>query len=186
MLDAQKSLQENFNEIIGQLKRAVADKKHPFRFLTFCTVSPNIKPEARNVVLRSVTGQNTFVIYTDVRSQKVASLKSNPICSLFFWHPQQKVQVSFTAKTELHSNSKLATHLDEFSARQYNCKQEPGAVINRPADAWEFDNERTVENFCEIHCSLIEVDILKLQKNGHIRMKGSKSTGSWNFNWIAP
>ncbi len=186
MIDAQKSILENIRVVSGQLNRASVDHKHPFRFLTLCTVSEDLLPEARMVVLRKCDGLNEVRIFTDRRSQKVAALKSNPNCRLFFWHPKQRVQISLLATTVTLENESIAKSLNDESAKQYNSVVSPGSVIQHPKDAWVHDRNLTRENFYEIICSVREFDALQLRKNGHLRIKGKLGESGWELNWISP
>ena len=60
-------------------------KNHPYRYFTLSTINSNNRPDARVVVLRHFDAKEyLFSIYTDARSEKVHSLKSNPHRSCCF------------------------------------------------------------------------------------------------------
>ncbi|MFK7970361.1 MAG: pyridoxamine 5'-phosphate oxidase family protein, partial [Bacteroidia bacterium] len=70
----------------GELLRANADKRHPFRFFTLATLDKY--PEVRTVVLRKAKPDFDIVLFTDSRSPKVRHIQASPHVSALFYHPK--------------------------------------------------------------------------------------------------
>ena len=71
------------------------NKKEPsYRYFTLSTINSNNRPDARVVVLRHFDAKEyLFSIYTDARSEKVHSLKSNPVAELLFYDHRKLSQL---------------------------------------------------------------------------------------------
>ena len=68
--------------LIPTLKQRLAS---PSALVSLATVSPTHQPEARTVVLRAADSTSAALeIYTDLQSDKIASLRATPKASSFF------------------------------------------------------------------------------------------------------
>ena len=87
-------LSEIFDQIKDQWVRAKYQKKHPFRYFVLSTSSQDQTPQSRMVVLRDFDSQNmVFTLFTDARSQKMSSLRTNDKACLLFYDPKRLWQI---------------------------------------------------------------------------------------------
>lgn len=72
------------------LNCGVADNQSPARYPTFVTVSPDAKPQARTVALRS---KGFVEVHTDIATPKTAQLERNPFAAFHIWAPCKDLQI---------------------------------------------------------------------------------------------
>ena len=179
-----------FQDVQQEIRRGVLDKKHPFRFITLCTVQNGI-PEARYVVLRKVDEEFNFYTYTDVRTSKVKAIQSNPMVSALLYHPQTRVQVRVLASAIIHHKDSSAS--DHWSRVQgdaqkaYNSILAPGEFISVPEQAYTWEEELSnAENFAVILLKLYKLDILQLNGLEHLRAAFNFTAEGWQGEWLVP
>jgi pyridoxamine 5'-phosphate oxidase len=96
-----EALSEIWPTVVHELNRGALDPKHPFRYINLGTIGKT-GPEIRTVVVRSISKNLEFYIFTDLRSEKVAELSAGPLATLHFYHPGKRVQIRIKAKSEIH------------------------------------------------------------------------------------
>ena len=93
----QPAYYEDFNEIKkkiwSMLNNAVKDRSSPFRIPVFiCGDQSDF--DGRIVVLRKSDEENSLVQYhSDIRSDKIAKLKTNKNAAMLFYDKEEKIQV---------------------------------------------------------------------------------------------
>ena len=82
-------LNEFLDHAWSLLTRGVVDKKSAAKNPTFSTISEDGFPTMRTVVLRRADRiANCLEIHTDIKTNKVSSLKKNNFAGLHFWDPK--------------------------------------------------------------------------------------------------
>ena len=77
--------------------------------MTLATATPDGRPSARVVLLKSVDARG-FVFYTDYRSRKGAELDANPRAALAFWWEPLERQVRVAGRVERVSREESAAY----------------------------------------------------------------------------
>lgn len=170
----------------GELLRANADKKHPFRFFTLATLSQY--PEVRTVVLRKAMADFSIVLFTDSRSPKVIHIQTNPHVSALFYHPKKSLQVRIRAKAHLLTEDSPDYHdylnrvKSSPSVSDYTSSLPPGAKLGesiKPAST-------EVIHFQPIILKPDSIDILQLSRDGHERAAYRFDGGEWVETKLVP
>ena len=93
------------------LRRASADRHHPWRVVALCTQGAD-GPRARSVILRQVHEEDRrLVFYTDRRSHKVHELAQCDRVALLCWDPRHQQQLRMTGQAALDgSGEAIAAH----------------------------------------------------------------------------
>ena len=100
---------EDFTEIKkkiwSMLTNAVKDRSSPFRIPVFICGNQS-EFDGRIVVLRKADETNNFVQYhSDIRSDKIAKLKTNQNAAMLFYDKEEKIQVRLQVEcTVNHEN----------------------------------------------------------------------------------
>jgi pyridoxamine 5'-phosphate oxidase len=77
--------------------------------MTLATATPDGRPSARVVLLKSVDAQG-FAFYCDYRSRKARELDANPRAALAFWWEPLERQVRITGRVERVSREESAAY----------------------------------------------------------------------------
>ena len=91
-------LSDLYAQVWARLVRGVRDWRAPARHPTLATVTPDGKPQARTVVLRTADkSTGALDIYTDLHSAKVAGLHRTPFAALHVWDAAARLQMRLEA-----------------------------------------------------------------------------------------
>jgi len=176
-----------FSSVIVDLKTAVKNNKHPFRYFTLATSNGNNATRLRTVVLRDVDTDFNLMIYTDERSKKIKNIQENNQISLLFYDQQRLLQVSITARAEIITDYKtlqeIWKQIPEKSKKDYTTELAPGTVI---PDASEVDYLQEKNFFSVIKIIPNQVEYLRLKRPYHIRAVFKKENNSWKGTYIVP
>lgn len=170
----------------GELLRANADKKHPFRFFTLATMAQY--PEVRTVVLRKSMPDFSVVLFTDSRSPKVNHIQTNPHVSALFYHPKKSLQVRIRAKAHLLTEASPDYHdylnrvKSSPSVSDYSSSLPPGAPLENGVETETSD----VLHFQPILLKPDSIDILQLSREGHQRAMYWLEKKEWVERKLAP
>ena len=155
-------------------------------------------PESRTVVLRGIDKEPLSIYFNaDFRSPKVKQLIENPFCSALFYDKDRRVQLRCKAKAEIHYKDELSDkvwltpplqsrkcYMGPYSPTELLDKYHPNIpkeYLN--ADPEESHSNDGYVNFTHIKLEVLEVDVLQLHHNGHIRFK---VTNNSNFRFVSP
>ncbi|MFK7948219.1 MAG: pyridoxamine 5'-phosphate oxidase family protein [Saprospiraceae bacterium] len=183
-----QSLEEIFQNIWKELHKGKSDKKHPFRFGTFVTISEPF-PNPRTVVVRKVEQTNAELwLYTDIRTPKIEEIRLNPKVSWHFYHSKQQIQLRiYGVATILHNETithEIWQNLPDYGKSDYLTQQSPGSLkINNSKPLLSVNN---ADNFCVVTTKIQKIDWLQLSRNGHQRAKFELEDGNWNNYWLTP
>ena len=193
------NVQDLWQRAWDQLIRAQHDKKHRFRTAVISTVTPDRKPRARNVVLRSVDAVNKSIrFYTDCRSAKMTDLADQPITNWLFWDSKSQLQITASGishRLSAEVEASLFAQLPKHGRKSYATKDAPGTYLAEIGDGlplnWESISLAATDfaaaNFCVIETSIDTVEILYLARAGHRRLKAMRQIDhTWRLEWIVP
>jgi pyridoxine/pyridoxamine 5'-phosphate oxidase len=183
---ATDSHDEIWQTLLHELQRGALDPKHPFRYLTLATVG-NQFPQVRTLVLRQLSTDLEFLVYTDARSSKVKELLEVPRASLLFYHPKKQVQVRVHAHATIHLEDELAQahwkRVSEKRRSEYQSKLDPGTRIESPSSGWQSSSDRS--NFSVVKFTPLSIEVLQLDREGHLRIQFDLVSG-WQGAWLVP
>lgn len=180
MNTALKSSEDLWKMAMQELKRSNADVIHPFRQMIFGTIG--LYPHTRTVIKRTIDERLHILFYSDSRAQKVVHIRNNPNSSIIFYHPGKMLQIRMLGKTKIHSDGSLFdTHFEIAcqNSGDYNSKQGPGEPIGDGSKGHEM-------HFCLLEFVPEKIDILLLQKEGHIRAAYETKEGCWDGKLLTP
>ncbi|GAA3509498.1 pyridoxamine 5'-phosphate oxidase family protein [Aquimarina addita] len=176
-----------FSSIVVDLKNALENKEHPFRYFTLATSDINYSPRLRTVVLRNVDKDLTLMIYTDHRSKKVTHILEHEVVSLLFYDPERLLQITMRAKativTDPHTLKTMWSQVPVGSRKSYTSELAPGQEIKDP-DEIDYLDERHF--FSAIQIIPERIEYLRLKRPNHIRVLFKKNKNNWKGNFIAP
>jgi pyridoxine/pyridoxamine 5'-phosphate oxidase len=124
------------DEVWSRLVRGVHDRHAPARRPALATVSRAGRPEVRTVVLRGANQkQAELTVHTDLRSPKVASLRTNPFAELHVWDASAQLQTRLEAHATILAGEAVApvwASLSEGAQQGYGTLPTPGEMIAEP------------------------------------------------------
>ncbi|MEL7097522.1 MAG: pyridoxamine 5'-phosphate oxidase family protein [Pseudomonadota bacterium] len=167
------------------LMRGAADARHPARFPTFATVSPDGWPEARTVALRAASQSAARLeVHTDTETAKIRALKAAPRAALHVWIPKADLQIRVQARVEIVTGPAVDTAWDkvpEGSRISYGTQPAPGTAIDH---VHAYDKPPDRSRFAVLSCTAEAVDLVELGAK-HRRAGYTRSDG-FNGRWLAP
>lgn len=181
------SLEEIWQTVKHELHLGALDPKHPFHWINLGTISGDF-PSVRTVVLRKLTQDFQFLVFTDYRSAKCSDLQANPNASLHFYHPKKQVQIRIKALTILHFQDDMADKfwktIPSHRRTEYTGVLPPGTPLSKPTTA-SIEREDTGQFFSVLEFSPAEIEVLQFHKSGHLRALFSQKA-DWKGTWITP
>ena len=185
----QPAYYEDFKEIKkkiwSMLDDAVTNRSSTFRIPVFvCGDQKDF--DGRIVVLRKSDQSNNLVqFHSDIRSDKIAKLKSNKNASMLFYDKEEKIQVRLKVECNIHHNNETTkeswSKTGHISRKCYLVENGPGTESPKPTsglkpelDNFEFTMEQSEEgykNFTVIQCKIKTIEWLYLAAKGHRRAR---------------
>lgn len=151
--------------------------------VAFATVSPDGRPEVRTVVMRDAK-QPVVEIYTDLQSDKIASLHANPAASIVLWDADRALQVRLTADVTILSGEVVMDRwkaVPDHSKISYGVTPAPGQDI---PDGTAYTKTPDPSVFAVLSCKATHIDAVYLGET-HRRAAFSQD-GDWQGKWLAP
>ncbi len=181
-LNANLSADQVKQQLDENLRRAVVDNRHSFRQLVLSTYSPAGYPESRYVILRAYNG-GIFTVFSDRRTQKLASIEKHAKVSLLFYHPSRKVQL------RVYGNAIIEPQTDKYWAKvarkqDYNTVQAPGTPIDQPSYEMKEPEDGSYFSVLKVHPETM--DVLQLGRDQHLRLSFALKDGKWQGTWLVP
>jgi pyridoxine/pyridoxamine 5'-phosphate oxidase len=195
------SLQSIFAWVWNELSRATCEPKHPFRFPVISTTSTSHGSNARIVVLRRAEElTHSLEFYTDLRSEKIGELKSDPRITWVFWDPSIQVQLRIRSKVSIHSDDPLANdrwRTCPISSRvifltDWASGTSTGDEDSQPPPWWPGrmitgeESERGRPHFAVVRCALDYVDFYEIAAEGQRRARFQSINDRWSSGWMSP
>ena len=198
----QPAYYEDFKEIKkkiwSMLDDAVTNRSSQFRIPVFiCGDQKDF--DGRIVVLRKSDQSNNLVqFHSDIRSDKIAKLKSNKNASMLFYDKEEKIQVRLKVECNIHHNNETTkeswSKTGHISRKCYLVENGPGTESPKPTsglkpelDNFEFTMEQSEEgykNFTVIQCKVKSIEWLYLAAKGHRRARFDIETNK--DTWLVP
>lgn len=176
-----------FEELKAELRKAVDEKGHPFRYFTLGTVGLDNTARLRTVVLRNISDDIVLTIYTDKRSKKITHIKENKKVCLLFYHSEKLIQLKIDGiakiNNEEESKSRIWNSIHPDAKKAYVSNQAPGTTITDPNGIEYLSNE---DFFCLVEISCFKIEYLKLQSPHHLRVRFSKTQDIWESEFLVP
>jgi len=189
ILNPDQTLSDIQKAVWRELRKGAAQKKHPFRNLVLSTIDGE-KVASRWVVFRKLTDADSFLIYTDCRSDKVSHVQKYPNCELLFYHNRQGLQVRVNGKAKIHHQNELTDKywpgVKGSGAKDYTTELPPGTPISSNKEGNNWDKEQDDENFMILEIIPEELDVLQLNRDGHMRARFVKANSSWEGTFLVP
>ena len=183
------TLREIPSIIFSELRKAASKKKHPFKNVVLTTVKEQ-NPLSRWVIFRKLTMEQNLLVYTDSRSEKIKNLRKNPNCGLLFYNNRQGLQIYFNAVSTIHQKNELTKkYWQEIvgkSSENYTTVNPPGSPINSIDKGHITDKDLNDKHFSIIEFSPVNMKILQLSRDGHIRVNFNKINNEWEGSFIVP
>ncbi|MEW9920135.1 pyridoxamine 5'-phosphate oxidase family protein [Marimonas sp. MJW-29] len=174
-----------WDEAWQHLSRGVADARHPARYPTFATVSPEGMPEARTVALRAASQSAARVeVHTDISTAKIRALQATPFAALHVWIPRADLQIRLGARVDILTGPEVEAQWSKVppaSRVSYGTEPAPGVPITH---VYDYEKPPTRERFAVLACHLISVDLVHL--GGRHRRALYVAKDCWQGTWVAP
>jgi hypothetical protein len=151
--------------------------------VAFATIGPNTTPEVRTVVLRNAS-EPMMEIYTDLQSDKVISLQTQPIASILLWDADLALQIRLTADVSILSGEAVKDRwasVPDRSKFSYGVKPSPGQPI---PDSVTYTKQPDPNAFAVLLCRATQIDAVYLGE-AHRRAAFSQDS-DWRGKWLAP
>ena len=183
------TLREIPSIIFSELRKAASKKRHPFKNVVLTTVKEQ-NPLSRWVIFRKLTMEQNLLVYTDSRSEKIKNLRKNPNCGLLFYNNRQGLQIYFNAVSTIHQKNELTKKYWQGivgkSSENYTTVNPPGSPINSIDKGHITDKDLNDKYFSIIEFIPVNMKILQLSRDGHIRVNFVKINNEWEGSFIVP
>lgn len=177
----------------GVLKRVwgrLAQAGNESAEITFATVSPDGLPEVRTVVLRDTDRESGLLeVYTDLQSDKIASLRATPHASMMLWDADLRLQIRVRCDVTILTGENVMDRwraIPDHSKLSYGITPPPGQVID---DSKAYTKSPDPDVFAVLSCRVTAIDAVHLgrphRRASFVHDAGS-SDGDWVANWLAP
>jgi 3-hydroxyisobutyrate dehydrogenase len=198
-----------YNDLSGVLERSwllleqsIEDPTSPVRTPVLISVSADGLAQGRTVVLRAFNRQQRQLkIYTDVRSEKVAQLRTQPVCTLVAYQPNPMIQLRLKTNAVVNHNNEITreswavmpgpnrcNYLTDPNPGSISVKATDGRpIINAESVPTNDENEIAYSHFSVIVFAINELEWLYLPRRGHRRAQFIwDRTKSLQSNWLIP
>ena len=183
------NLDDIINIVFSELEKGASKKKHPFKNVVLTTVKEQ-NPLSRWVIFRKLTVEQNLLVYTDARSEKIKNLRKNPNCGLLFYNNRQGLQIYFNAVSTIHQKNELTKKYWQGivgkSSENYTTVNPPGSPINSIDKGHITDKDLNDKHFSIIEFRPVNMKILQLSRDGHIRVNFVKINNEWEGSFIVP
>ena len=184
------------------LEQSIDDPTSPVRTPVLISVSADGLAQGRTVVLRAFNRQQRQLkIYTDVRSEKVAQLRTQPVCTLVAYQPNPMIQLRLKTNAVVNHNNEITreswavmpgpnrcNYLTDPNPGSISVKATDGRpVINAESVPTNDENEIAYSHFSVIVFAINELEWLYLPRRGHRRAQFIwDRVDSLQSNWLIP
>jgi len=198
--DYYNDLDKIYTKIWDLLNSGLERRDLPFHLPIFICGNGN-KFDGRIVVLRGIDKKEKKIwFHSDIRSNKVKILKSNPKGNLLFYDKSEKIQLRILGKTKINytnSITKKAWKKTIHMSRQcYLGNKAPGSITNLPtsglgekADNLKYtleESEIGYKNFCVVETYIKSIEWLYLAAKGHRRAYFNLNKKQLEKKWLIP
>ena len=198
--DYYNNLDKIYSKIWNLLNIGLLNRNLPFHIPVFiCGI--NNKSDGRIVVLRGVDEkQKKLWFHSDIRSNKIKILKSNPEGTLLFYDKSEKIQMRITGQTKINYKNNITEKSWKktvlMSRQCYLGENAPGSDISEPSsglsekvDNLDYSIEESeigYNNFCVIEIFIKSIEWLYLAAKGHRRAYFVLANNEISKKWLIP
>jgi len=194
------SLDKVYLKIWDLIKLGLKKRDAPFHIPVLICGNEN-KFDGRIVVLRGVDEKKKKIwFHSDVRSNKVKTLKSNPEATLLFYDKNEKIQLRISGLTKINYQNDITRISWEktvhMSRQCYLGDKAPGldssiptSGLSESVDNLKYskkESEIGYKNFCVIETFIKSIEWLYLAAKGHRRAYFSLKNNSLEKKWLIP
>tara|TARA_B110000438_G_C15805260_1_gene647005 strand:+ start:274 stop:888 length:615 start_codon:yes stop_codon:yes gene_type:complete len=198
--DYYNNLDKTLIKIWDLLEEGLKNRDNSFHIPVFICGAHN-DCDGRIIVLRGIDKKNKSMhFHSDIRSNKIKTLKSNPIGTFLFYDKKEKIQLRILCNIKIHyENSKTKQSWEKTAHMSRQCylgTSAPGLVSSEPSSGLseEVDNSKyTIEesevgykNFCVIEGFILSIEWLYLASKGHRRAKFLFKNNHVDKKWLIP
>ena len=198
--DYYNDLDKVYLKIWELLKIGLQNRDLPFHIPVFICGDQN-KSDGRIVVLRGIDQKEKKIwFHSDIRSNKIKILKSNPISTLLFYDKNEKIQLRISGNAKINYQNLVTKKSWEKTAHMsrqcYLGDKAPGSNSLEPTSGLtsEVDNlkytkeesEIGYKNFCVIETFVKSIEWLYLAAKGHRRAYFTLKNNSLEKKWLIP
>ena len=198
--DYYNNLDAIYSKIWNLLNLGLQNRNATFHIPVFISGNQN-KFDGRIIVLRGVSEkENKIWFHSDIRSNKIKDLKSNPKGVLLFYDKSEKIQLRITGLAKINYQNvitkkswKKTAHM---SRQCYLGDHAPGLDASLPTSGFteNIDNSKyTLEeseigykNFCVVEIFINSIEWLYLAAKGHRRAYFTLKNNSLDKKWLIP
>ena len=181
--DYYNELDKIYLKIWELLKNGLENRDASFHIPTFVCGKNEIF-DARKVVLRGVSQKNKKIwFHSDIRSNKIKTLKTNPLSSLLFYDKNEKIQLRISCSSKINYQNEITkkswNKTAHMSRQCYMGDKGPGLVSTVPTSGLSDnvnnfkysveESEIGYKNFCLIENFINSIEWLYLAAKGHRR-----------------
>ena len=182
------------------LKIGLENRDLPFHIPVFICGNKD-KSDGRIVVLRGVNEKEKKIwFHSDIRSNKIKILKSNPEATLLFYDKSEKIQLRISGNTKInYQNPKTKKSWEKTAHLSRQCylgNKAPGADTSMPTsgltakiDDLKYTKEESeigYKNFCVIETYIKSIEWLYLAAKGHRRAYFNFNKNQLEKKWLIP
>ena len=182
------------------LKKGLKNRDLPFHIPVFvCGNEKNF--DGRVVVLRGVDEiEKKIWFHSDIRSNKIKMIKSNPRAVFLFYDKNEKIQLRISGNTKINYQNQISKKSWEktvhMSRQCYLGEKAPGSNVSIPTSGLttEVDNlkytkeesEIGYKNFCVVEIYIESIEWLYLAAKGHRRASFNLGKKQLEKRWLIP
>jgi len=198
--DYYNDLDKTYLKIWELLKNGLTNRDAPFHIPTFiCGKNENF--DARIVVLRGICKKDKKIwFHSDIRSNKIKTLKTNLSSSLLFYNKSEKIQLRISCNSKINYQNEITEKswkkTAHMSRQCYLGEKGPGAISTVPTsglsenvDNFKYSIEESeigYKNFCLVENFIKSIEWLYLAAKGHRRAYFSLNNNSLEKKWLIP
>jgi pyridoxamine 5'-phosphate oxidase len=183
-----------------RLSKGSLSSKNDFYLPVVGTIKAN-QTTLRTVVLRKVwPSEKQLAFHTDIRSDKINDLVTNPSVSWLFYSKTHRLQLRLMSKATIHTNDDITEtawlQTSPSSRKCYLSNPKPGSVSPQVSsglpdfmtnrDPTEEESRPGKINFAVIITKVESLEWLWLNKKGHRRAIFEYENTNYNGQWLIP
>ena len=193
-------LDKIYLKIWDLLKIGLENRDLPFHIPVFICGNKD-KSDGRIVVLRGVNEKEKKIwFHSDIRSNKIKTLKSIPDSSLLFYDKAEKIQLRISGVVKINYQNSITENswgkTAHLSRQCYLGNNAPGSEVSEPTsglsekvDNLKYSKEESeigYKNFCVIEIFIKSIEWLYLAAKGHRRAYFSFKNNLLEKKWLIP
>jgi len=198
--DYYNNLDKIYLKIWKLLNEGLQNRDASFHIPVFICGSKN-KFDGRIVVLRGVDEKEKKIwFHSDIRSNKIKFLKSNPEATLLFYDKNEKVQLRIIGSSKINYQNDITADswkkTAHMSRQCYLGDTAPGTIFSEPTsgltenvDNLKYSKEESeigYKNFCVVETFIKSIEWLYLAAKGHRRAYFLLKKDSLEKKWLIP